>query len=156
MEAKFIHPFLTATVNVLKTMASLDPKPGKPFMKDNKDALGDVSGIIGLTGASKGALIVSFSKACALKVISAMLMEEFTEINEEVKDGIGEITNMISGDARRQLEGIGMEFQAGIPTVISGKNHEISSIYNGLTSCLVIPFTCDGLDFYVEAIFSAK
>jgi chemotaxis protein CheX len=85
-----------------------------------------------------------------------MLVEEFTEINEEVKDGVGEITNMISGDARRQLEGIGMEFAAGIPTVITGKNHGITSLYNGLTSCLVIPFTCDGLDFYVEAIFSAK
>jgi CheY-specific phosphatase CheX len=30
-------------------------------------------------------------------------MEDYTEINEEVKDIVGEITNMVSGDARRNL-----------------------------------------------------
>ena len=153
MEAKYIQPFLTATVNVLKTMASTDPAPGKPFINKEKKTMGDVSGIIGFTGDAQGVMVVSFTKECALKVVSAMLMEDFTEINNGINDAVGEITNMISGDARRQLEGLGMVFQAGIPTVVNGKGHEITSIFNG--SCLVIPFKCDELEFFVEACFES-
>jgi len=153
MEEKYIHALLNGTINVLKTMASTNPKPGKPYKKGDKKTLGDVSGIIGLTGAAKGAVVVSFSKACALKIVSTMLMEDYTEINEEVKDAVGEITNMISGDARRNLEDLGMAFKAGIPTIIIGKCHEIKYKCSGPCYCFVIPFTCDGLEFFVEASF---
>jgi len=153
MKDKYINALLKGTVNVLKTMASTNPKPGIPFTKGTKKTLGEVSGVIGFTGATLGAVVVSFSKACALKITSTMLMEDYTEINEEVKDAVGEITNMISGDARRNLEDIGMAFQAGIPTIIIGKGHEIKNKCNGPCYCFVIPFTCDGLEFFVEASF---
>ena len=153
MKAEYINPFLSGTINVLKTMASVTPVPGKPYVKKNKLSIGDISGIIGLTGAKQGSVVVSFTKECALKVVSAMLMEEFTDLNDEVRDAVGEITNMISGDARKHLAELGLKFEAGIPTVISGKNHEISHSSNG--PCIVIPFKCDGLEFFVEASFDS-
>ncbi len=155
MKEKYIQALLDGTRNVLKTMASTDPTPGKPFINKEKKTMGDISGIIGFTGAKQGALVVSFSNACALKVVSAMLMEDYTEINEEIYDAVGEITNMISGDARQQLEKLGMKFEAGIPTVVSGKGHKIRFKRNGPCHCHVIPFTCDGLEFFVEASFES-
>lgn len=151
MKAAYINPFLSATINVLKTMASVDPIPGKPYMKSNSTSTGDISGVIGLTGSTQGSVVVSFTTACALKVISSMMMQEYTEINDEIKDAVGEITNMISGDARKHLAELGLKFEAGIPTVITGKGHEITSLCSGPR--LVIPFKCDGLDFFVEASF---
>ncbi len=153
MKAEYINPFLSGTINVLKTMASVTPVPGKPYVKKDKLSIGDISGIIGLTGAKQGSVVVSFTKECALKVISAMLMEEYTELNDDVRDAVGEITNMISGDARKHLAELGLKFEAGIPTVISGKNHEISHSSDG--PCIVIPFECDGLKFFVEASFDS-
>lgn len=153
MKAAYINPFLSGTVNVLKTMASITPVPGKPYVKKDKLSKGDISGIIGLTGAKQGSVVVSFTKDCALKVVSSMMMQEYTELDDEVRDAVGEITNMISGDARRQLAELDLKFEAGIPTVISGKNHEISHLSDG--PCIVIPFTCDGLDFFVEASFDS-
>ena len=44
----------------------LSPKPGKPRIKENDIAVGDITGIIGLTGHSEGSLAVSFSAQCAL------------------------------------------------------------------------------------------
>jgi chemotaxis protein CheX len=155
MEPKYIQPFLTATTKVLKTMAFTVPKAGEYYIKTDKKTMGDISGIIGFTGAKQGALVVSFSNACALKVVSAMLMEDYTEVNEEIYDAVGEITNMISGDARQQLEKLGMKFEAGIPTVVTGKGHKIRFKRNGPCHCHVIPFTCDGLEFFVEASFES-
>ena len=43
---------------------------------------------------------VTFSKECAQAVVNHMIGENFTEMNAEVADAVGELTNMISGDAR--------------------------------------------------------
>ncbi len=86
MKAAYINPFLSGTINVLKTMASVTPTPGKPYIKKDKLSKGDISGIIGLTGAKQGSVVVSFTKDCALKIISSMMMQEYTELDDEVRE----------------------------------------------------------------------
>ena len=56
MKVEYINPFLNATTNVLKTMAFTEAKPGKPYRKDDEAATGDITGIIGITGATEGSL----------------------------------------------------------------------------------------------------
>ena len=153
MQTIYINPFLKGAMNVIKIMASISPKPGKPYIKKDKLSVGDISGIIGLTGSKQGSVVVSFTKECALKVISSMMMKEYTDLCDEVIDAVGEITNMISGNARKHLAELDLKFEAGIPTVVTGKGHEISNLCNG--TCIVIPFKCDGLDFFVEASFDS-
>ncbi len=153
MKAEFINPFLEATVNVLKTMAMITPKAGKPSLKGSSESKGDVSGLIGLTGPAEGSLAVSFSESCALKIVENMLGESFSEMNGQVADAVGELTNMISGDARARLQKIGYDFTAAIPTVVSGKSHSIKHISSGGPTIL-LPFNTDSGDFYVEACFS--
>ena len=47
MDVRFINPFITATVNALKTTANLEVTRGSPFVKGSFQALADISGIIG-------------------------------------------------------------------------------------------------------------
>ena len=51
MDVKLINPFINATLNVLETMAFIKPEAGKPYLKKNGFAQGDISGVIGFTGA---------------------------------------------------------------------------------------------------------
>ncbi|MCX5846386.1 MAG: chemotaxis protein CheX [Deltaproteobacteria bacterium] len=148
MDIKFINPFLAGTVNVLKTMAFVDPKPGKPYLKKDNLAVGDISGIIGLTGAAKGSMAVSFSEKCILKIVSNMLGEELKAIDKDIEDAVGEITNMISGNARKFLEAEGYTITAAIPTVVSGRNHKIKHVLGGAS--IIIPFEIDGEPFVVD------
>ncbi|MBU0514192.1 MAG: chemotaxis protein CheX [Proteobacteria bacterium] len=152
MEVKYINPFLNATINVIKTMAFVDARPGKPYVKKDDAAVGDVSGIIGITGDNEGTLSISFSQACIEAILTNMLGESISGINEEVRDAVGEITNMISGDARRVLDEMGLKLSAAIPTVISGKDHTITHISTGPT--IAIPFTTDHGPFTVEVCFA--
>lgn len=151
MKAEFINPFLEATMSVLKTMAFLEPIPGNPYIKKGGAASGDISGIVGITGEAEGSLCLSFSKECILFIISKMLGEEQKEINEDVKDAVGELTNMISGDSRRRLQEIGHSFQGAIPSVISGPGHEVKHITRG--PILSIPFSTQAGNFIVEVCF---
>ena len=153
MNVEFINPFLEAVINVLKTMAFTNPKPGKPFLKKKGEpSQGDVTGIVGMTGPVNGSIAVSFSEQAILQVVSNMFGEDFKELNGEIQDAVGELSNMISGDARRMLAEKGYQFEASIPTVITGKDHRISHIV--AAPSLVIPFTIHGdHPFFVEACF---
>jgi CheY-specific phosphatase CheX len=106
MDVKFINPFINATLNVLETMAFVKSKAGKPYLKKDNVARGDVSGIIGITGETNGTIYVTFDEPCILKIVSNMFIEKMTEINNEITDAVGELTNMISGQARKELEDV--------------------------------------------------
>ena len=148
MNVLFINPFLEGTVSVLKTMAFVEPRAGKPYLKMDSLAKGDVSGIIGLTGSAAGSLALSFSEGAILKIVSNMLGEDIESINSDVKDAVGEITNMISGVARKNLEAEGFYIQAAIPTIVSGKNHSIAHVMGGPS--LIIPFEINEGVFVVD------
>ncbi len=152
MDAQIINPFLEAAINVLKTMAMIDPKAGKPYLKKESKASGEVSGIIGITGDAQGSMSISFDKGCICAVVTNLFGSEVTDITEEVKDAVGEMTNMICGDARRRLEAAGISLQAGTPTVVAGHEHSISHIHTG--PCLAMPFETPNGNFTVEVAFN--
>jgi len=132
---------------VLKTMAFVEPKAGAAYLKKDDVAHGDISGIIGMTGAVRGSLALSFSEACILKIVSNMLGEEIAEINDDIRDAVGKITNMV-GVARKNLEAGGLIVSAAIPTVVSGKNHSIIHVMGGPS--IIIPFEIDAGPFVVD------
>jgi chemotaxis protein CheX len=148
MDVKFINPFLQGTIEVLKKMAFVEPRPGKAYLKEDSIACGDVSGIIGLTGDAVGTLAISFSEACICDICGRMLGEVYTEGCQEIFDAVGEITNMISGVARTYLEKEGMAVYAAIPSVVYGKNHTINHILK--SPSIMIPFSTDRGTFMVD------
>ena len=148
MDVIFINPFLEGTINVIKTMAFVEPKPGKPFLKSGDYAKGDISGIIGIAGSVRGSFALSFSEECILHLVSNMLGEEIDSINADIKDAVGEITNMVSGAARQKLDQMGISLKAALPTVVTGKNHTFVHLLGGPS--LVIPFETDHGPFVAD------
>ncbi len=144
-------PFIKATISVLSTMAMIQPKPGKPYVKQGDAATGDVSAVIGFTGDKNGSISVSFSRKCAVAMVKNMLGDDIEDIIHDTKDAVGEVTNMISGQARAGLSEMGISIQGSTPTVIMGDNHTISHITK--SPIMAIPFTTDNGEFTVEFCF---
>jgi chemotaxis protein CheX len=148
LDVKIINPFINATLNVLETMAFIKSEAQKPYLKKENVAKGDVSGIVGFTGDTDCTVFITFDESCIVKIVSNMLGEQINEINDEIKDAVGELTNMISGQARKELEEMGKLFQGGIPSVVSGKNHELMPLTKGPR--IAIPFKTDFGSFTIE------
>lgn len=129
-------------------MAFVEPRPGKPYLKSTNQAQGDITGIIGLTGAVKGSLALTFTEKCILNIVSNMLGDKIEVINGDIEDAVGEITNMVSGVARKKLEYQGMIVSAAIPTVVLGKGHSIMHVLGGPS--IIIPFDTDAGAFVVD------
>ena len=151
MDEKIINAFIDSTLHVLETMASIKVKAGKPYLKKDKIARGDVTGVIGLIGKTKGTLSISFSEKSILAIVSKMFREKMKELNEEIQDAVGEITNTISGQVRQKLDELGWSLKASIPTVITGKNHSITHITSD--PIIAIPFATNDGKFTIEVCF---
>lgn len=156
MDAEYINPFLLAAKNVLETMAQTKVRPMKPKLKQEKTTYGEVTGIIGMVSNElQGSMVISFSKVCILKVVANMLMEPVKpDIDGDIVDAVGEITNMICGGAKAELGKKGIKFDLATPTMVVGKDIEIKSYTD--SPIIVIPFETDAGDFVIEANLSKR
>lgn len=152
MRAEFVNPFLASLLNVLKTMASLDLKPQKPRIKKDEIARGDISGLIGMIGdKTRGSMSITFDENLALEIMQNMLGERPNGLNEEVNDMVGEITNMVTGGAKRILAESGFDFDMATPIVVSGKGHTIRHKCKG--SIIIMPFNSEWGNAFIEICF---
>ncbi|BDM65808.1 chemotaxis protein CheX [Shewanella sp. NFH-SH190041] len=152
MNVQFINPFLESFLNVINTMATLQLTPSRPQIKLDEVARGDVSGLIGMVGPQvKGSLSITFEEQLACKVMQNMLGEAPEELNEEVTDMVGEITNMVAGGAKKILGEQGFEFDMATPVVVAGKDHHIAHICTGKK--LIMPFNSIFGKAYIEICF---
>jgi chemotaxis protein CheX len=152
MKAEFINPFIESMQNVLSTMAMMEAQPGKPALKEDDVARGDVTGLIGMTSPqTKGSLSISFSESVICKIASNMLGERITKIDETATDLVGELTNMVTGGAKNLLAEKGYDFDMAIPAVVAGKNHVVRHKTNGPR--IQLPFNTDSGRFFIEICF---
>ncbi|WP_339671612.1 chemotaxis protein CheX [Dasania marina] len=153
MNSQYINPLLAATVNVLTTMAMVEVTVGKPCLKEGLDSLGDITSVIDLKGDNHhGSLAISFTKEAILNIAENMLGESFSEVDETIADVVGEITNMITGNAKQLYSESGLEFDLATPTTTIGKNIPVTHTVTGAT--LLIPFETKAGAFYIEVCFN--
>ena len=88
---------------------------------------GYVTGMIGMNGKCTGFMTLTLPERVATLAVSGLLQDEFTKINSQVVDGVGELTNIICGGLKTRLYNTPwMIGNITIPSVILGSNYHIS------------------------------
>lgn len=152
LTAEFINPILQSTKSVFEMMLGCVPKRTGLVLKENMEPKFELSAVIGVTGRVAGTIVVSLSKTAAIQVLNRMVGGEADEINTEVCDAVGELTNMIAGSAKAQLAQL--ELSISIPNLISGKDHNVHYPSDVKPICIV--FDSDIGPFAVEVGFSFR
>lgn len=118
-----VEQFLVdATLEVFASMIPLDIAP-EPAGCDAPAVEPDISSLIGLAGDLKGVLAVHCPASVALGVTSAMCGGmEVTAMDEDVKDALGEIANMVAGGLKISLAGQDKKIELSIATTCIGKS----------------------------------
>jgi len=133
-------------------MAQMELTPEKPRLKKDEVAMGDVSGLIGMVSdQAKGSLSITFEGSLAIATMKKMVGEGPDEVNDEITDLVGEITNMVTGGAKRMLSEKGIEFDMATPMVVSGKDHTICHKADG--PIVIIPLSSSEGKAYIEFSF---
>ena len=126
MDVEHMEPFIQETVNTFEVMLGVRPEEKELETKESTDGTYDVSAIIGISGSGTGGVVMSFPEEVARRVVSKMLGEEVTEANQDLSDGIGELVNIITGNAKRSLVKHGFEDLAlSLPNVVLGRHRTV-------------------------------
>ncbi len=149
LDVKLINPFIEATMEVFRTASGMEIIRKDLFLKKNYRMFGDVSGVMGLNGEASGTVVISMSSKLACDLVGRMLGEEpEPTVSETVRDGVGEVVNMIAGRAKAVLAGSEYHFQISLPAVIAGNGHEIA--HKGGAPCIVVVFGVENEEFAIQ------
>jgi len=157
---EFSKPFILAAKKVFETMVFTKLEPQKPEIKADKLAPGDITAILGLNGEVvkngvkviyKAMLVMSFPYDTYFKIAGAMLGETYTSYVPDIHDVGGEVTNMVMGNAKAELQKMGYTTSMAIPSSVEGKNVTVS--YPVGTTVVLIPMKSDHGQFYIELCY---
>lgn len=145
MDPSYIKPFVLAVKRVFETMITLPFSLGKPTLKKGSEVPHEISSIIGLSGNVSGSVVISLSQAVAFQLASALLGEEITELNEDCTDAIGEIANIIAGNAKTDFPS--RDNAISVPSVVVGR-HKVT--YPSGIPIISIPCATDKGEMIIE------
>ncbi|HOW82396.1 MAG TPA: chemotaxis protein CheX [Spirochaetota bacterium] len=129
INAEFVNPFLEAASAVFKSILNVDLRRGKLIIKESPIPSMDVSIIIGITGAVTGEVVYSLGFNMVTKIAEILAPGLSPEqIKGEYKDIIGELANMITGNAMNLFATKGKTIEITTPTVVEGKDFTITMI----------------------------
>lgn len=132
----------SSTFQVFSTMLDAEIRAGEPSLENSAPEANDgLVSFIGVAGAWAGTGSLSCSATMACRVCSRMLMTEASAVNEEVLDAVAELTNMIIGGVKTDLERSLGPLGLSIPTVVYGRNFRTKGA--GAAEWVVAPFYWD-------------
>jgi len=88
----------------------------------------DITAMVGLAGQLCGILSVRCSTKSAARMASRMLGVDAEKAGTEMWDAVGEICNMVAGNFKNKISGLGDGCMLSVPTVITGKNFSMHSL----------------------------
>ncbi len=145
-DREFMSVLIRACQNVITSFNITELRAQKPIALKALDKEITIRGKIILKNQFfKGSILVSFPKQSFLNLSNKVLNTTNTEIDNEIRDFAGELTNMIYGQAKKELEENGIKLDMAIPIV-----DESSRIQAGENPIYVIPFDSSIGEFFIK------
>lgn len=113
-----------------------------------------VTAVVGFGGMLSGACVFRSGGTAAMKIAAHMTGMDFEEMDDTVKDGIGEICNMLAGAWKGKVPELAANCGLSVPAVITGKNYnlhvqapefQLHHIYSFDDARFELTIICDGL-----------
>jgi len=113
-----------------------------------------VTAVVGFGGLLSGACVFRSGASAAIKIAAHMTGMEFDEIDDTVKDGIGEICNMVAGSWKGKVPELAANCGLSVPAVITGRDYnlhvqapefKLHHTYKFDDASFEVTIICDGL-----------
>jgi chemotaxis protein CheX len=113
-----------------------------------------VTAVVGFGGLLSGACVFRSGGLAAIKIAAHMTGMEFAEIDDTVKDGIGELCNMLAGSWKGKVPDLAANCGLSVPAVITGRDYhlhvqapefKLNHAYRFDDASFEVTIICDGL-----------
>jgi chemotaxis protein CheX len=113
-----------------------------------------VSAVVGFGGALSGACVFRSGSATAREIAARMTGMAFEEVDDTVRDGVGEICNMLAGAWKGKVPELAAHCGLSVPAVITGRDYrlhvqapefQLQHAYRFEDQRFSVMIVCDGL-----------
>jgi len=114
-----------AAHEVFESMLGSQLSPGaEPFTEDGLD----ITSMVGIAGQVCGILTLRCASGSATQMAARMLGVDAAKAGPEMRDAVGEVCNMIAGNFKNKIAGMGDGCMLSVPTVITGADYCLHSL----------------------------
>lgn len=150
MGPNVVETLQSATEEVFETMIFRNLTSQSPIEGDALRPQSNVVGTVGFVGSASGLVAFYSTLDGAREIAGSMLGMDAAEVNGEMADAIGEVTNMIAGSFRTRMAAGGEPWAITVPTVTVGSDFYIKPHVQGRR--VLIPFKMEAHEIFVELI----
>ena len=119
MKQEYLNAFLAPAKLIWESELNQSLELIEARVASKNDKPEDVTAVIGVTGQLEGSVFYEFGRGTGLAVASSMMGESLEEHDEISLSALGEIANMISGNAATNLSDQGVSCDITPPRVSS-------------------------------------
>ncbi len=142
---------LKGAQDVFSTMLMVELESEKPILNKRGEIESNLTSMIGLGGGIRGVLAVHCPATVAKTITSGFLGMEVEELDDDVKDAIGEIANMVAGNLKVAYATIAVSIELAIPTSIVGESFSVCGSANAQR--IIVPLKMAGERFWIELMY---
>ena len=140
MRAELFNAFVVAAGQVLSSEMGSRISRGPLSLERQSYVTDDVTVLLNLVGDVWGIAFYSLSFDTAKRFVGRILGETVQSFDEMAMSGIGELGNVITGQASTRLSEMGLRTDISVPSLIVGKGSRISTLD---IDRLVVPLETD-------------
>jgi chemotaxis protein CheX len=107
-----------------------------------------LTGMVGLAGDLQGSVLIHLPEPVAIAITNAFLGLEIDSVDDDVKDAIGEMTNMVAGGVKFLLPENDQDVELAIPSVVRGQGYSCEA--TGRFQRTTVVFALESGRFMVE------
>ena len=113
-----------------------------------------ITAVVGFGGVLSGACIFRSSAQSAMQMAALMTGMSFAEVDDTVKDAMGEICNMLAGAWKGKVPELASHCGLSVPAVITGSDYrlhvqapefQLNHVYHFGEHRFAVTILCDGL-----------
>ena len=136
MKEEYVNSFLSPAQLVWKKELGQDLSVASAEVVSHQFTTDDITAIIGVSGRLEGNVLYGWTEESAIKVVSTMIGEELEDLRTDLAlSALGEIANMITGNAATLLAQAGFPCQISPPVIVETRGSRFTIM--GSTQILV-------------------
>ena len=117
-------------------------------LEDHHPTPPELTAMVGLAGRLCGVLSVRCESKSAVVMAAKMLGIPPNQVNGQIQDAVGEIANMVAGNFKNKVSGMGSGCWLSLPTVISGSDYKCRSLAS--SGKIEVHFLFDGSPLCID------
>lgn len=145
------NELLKGAQDVFSTMLMVDLESDEIIYNRRGEIESNLTSMIGLGGGLRGVLAIHCPASVAKAITSGFLGMDVVELDDDVKDAIGEIANMVAGNLKVSYASIHLNIELAIPTAIIGNAFNVCGAAKAQR--VIVPLKMNGERLWIELMY---